>query len=57
MSKAQLKIVKQEQPEVKRVLPESKPMALNPPQFETELINFYNPNIKWWSCLERIQLK
>jgi len=52
-----LKIVKQEQSEVKRVLPEIKPKSLNPPQFETELINFYNPNIKWWSCLERIQLK
>ena len=57
MKTSALKIVKTEQPEVKRVLPERKPKPLNPPQFKVELIDFYNPGLKWWSSLERILLK
>ena len=57
MKTSVLKIVKQEQPEVKRVLPEVTPKPLSPPIFKVELIDFYNPGLKWWSSLERILLK
>ena len=57
MKTSALKIVKTEQPEVKRVLPEVTPKPLSPPIFKVELIDFYNPGLKWWSSLERILLK
>lgn len=37
----------------KRVLPEQKPKALNPPKFETDLIDFWNPGLKWWMSVKR----
>lgn len=47
MKNSTLKLIKNEF-KTHRVLPKQEPKPLNPPQFEVELINFWNPNLKWF---------
>lgn len=51
MRNTTLKIIKNEFRESKRLLPECKPKALNPPRFEVELIDMRNPNVRWFYSL------
>jgi len=51
--KQTLRVIKNELRSEKRVLPERKPKPLNPPRFETELVDMRNPNIKWLYSLIR----
>lgn len=54
MSKPIFKVIKNELRSEKRVLPEQKPKALNPPVFKVELIDFHNHGLKWYTSLFRI---
>lgn len=51
MRNTTLKIIKNEFRESKRLLPECKPKALNPPRFEIDLIDMRNPNVRWFYSL------
>lgn len=53
MKNVKLTVVKNELRNEKRVLPPDIPMALVPPDFKIELIDFMVKNIKWYTSIFR----